>query len=199
MEVPVKTVIHGDGYKARFYEHHAVRLMGILERFMSFQGLSQCSMKKEIEPGVWVEAKKIFGLRTAHIHVGGNVGRHKKIIRECLCNCNFTLGFISEIVTEKLDDEFQLYNVAVCFGGTRFLLLDNILASDFTEYVEGQKVLLVPYNDMEYTCCTNVTTATGCRPIWANETPDKASWRSTLRIVPWCAYTIPRWINTKEV
>ena len=200
MEVPVKTVLHGDQYKAGFYRHHGVRLMAILERFMSFQGLAQCTMRKEIEPGVVVEAAKVFGLRRIDVYIGGEPVKKRSEVVECLCNCDFAFGFVVAINPELLDDEFQLYDVAVCFQRRKFILRENILASDFTKYVEWQKVLLVPYNNAIFECCTAASpAATGCRPKPSKLPLANEDWRSAMRIIPWCGATIPKWVKRREV
>lgn len=68
-EVPIKIIRKGPHGLVRKYEHHGTRLMAILERFMQFRGLQQCMMRKEIVPGVIVEASKIFGLRNIIVQV----------------------------------------------------------------------------------------------------------------------------------
>ena len=200
MEVPVKTVLHGDRYKAGFYRQHGVRLMAILERFMAFQGLAQCTMRKEIEPGVVVEAAKVFGLRRIDVFVGGEPAKQKREVADCLCNCDFALGFVVEVVPELLDGFFQLYNVAVCFQRRKYVLRENILASDFALYAEGEKVLLVPYNEATFNCCTGtVISASGCKPMPSEYLPSSNNWRTVMRIIPWCAASVPKWVNRREV
>lgn len=202
-EIPIKVVLHGPRAAASRHEHHGTRLMAILERFMSFQRLHQCTMRKEIEPGVIVEASKIFGLRRIDIYVGGEKGPKYKEVVECPCNCDFALGWIVEVCDEWLDDEFQLYNVAVCFAKRRYVLRENILASDFTRYVEGQKVLLVPYNLALFQCCTgnngSGVVATGCSPVLSLDEMNAEGWRTIMRIIPWCAVAVPKWIKRREV
>ena len=199
-EVPIKTVLHGNMYRARQQEHHGVRLITILERFMDFQGLKQCSMRKEIEPGLVVEASKVFGLRRIDVYVGGEPVKKRREVVECLCNCDFAFGFVVAINPELLDDEFQLYDVAVCFQRRKFILRENILASDFTKYVEWQKVLLVPYNSATFECCTATSpAATGCRPKPSKLPLANEDWRSAMRIIPWCGATIPKWVKRREV
>ena len=67
---------------------------------MSLQRLHQCTMRKEIEPGVIVEASKIFGLRRIDIYVGGERRPKYKEVVECPCNCVFALGWIVEVCDE---------------------------------------------------------------------------------------------------
>ena len=198
-EVPVKIVRHGPTSVARRQEHHGLRLMAILERFMEFQSLKQCTMRKEIEPGVIVEASKVFGLRRIDVYVGGAAEPKKRETAECLCNCDFALGVVMELNDELLDGQFQLYNVAVCFKKAKYILREGLLTSDFTKYYEGQKVLLVPYNRAAFTCCTGVAEATGCRPIESECDQIDEDWRSTLRIIPWCGVTVPKWVKRREV
>lgn len=199
-EVPIKTVLHGDKYRARWHEHHGIRLMSILERFMEFQNLKQCTMRKEIEPGLVVEASKIFGLRRIDIYVGGEPIKKKQEVADCICNCDFAFGFVVEVVPELLDGFFQLYNVAVCFQKRKYVLRENVLASDFTKYEAWQKVLLVPYNEAAFTCCTSaITPATGCKPKRPELPIENVYWRTVMRIIPWCGLTVPKWIDRREV
>lgn len=196
VEVPIKTVLHGNMYRARQQEHHGVRLMSILERFMDFQGLKQCSMRKEIEPGLVVEASKVFGLRRIDVYVGGEPIKKRREVIECLCNCDFSFGFIVAVNTELLDDEFQLYTVAACYQHNKFVVYENILASDFSKYTNGQKVVLVPYNQSVFACCSsNDIVSTGCSPVVSKGLISNPDWRSTMRIIPWCASMLPKWIN----
>ena len=167
---------------------------------MAFQGLAQCTMRKEIEPGVVVEAAKVFGLRRIDVFVGGEPAKQKREVADCLCNCDFALGFVVEVVPELLDGKFQLYSVAACFKGRKYILRENILASDFTKYTEGQKVLLVPYNQALFECCTAATVlATGCVPVVSDYPTSNDDWRTTMRIIPWCANILPKWVNRREV
>lgn len=199
VEVPIKTILHGNMYRARQQAHHGVRLMAILERFMDFQGLKQCSMRKEIEPGLVVEASKVFGLRRIDIYVGGELVKKRREVIECFCNCNFAFGFVVAVNPELLDDEFQLYDVAVCFQRRKFILRENILASDFTQYQPGQPVILIPYNDMDYLCCTaGGAGSTGCAPMASTYEKTSEDWRSTLRIIPWCAINFPKWMKVQN-
>ena len=176
-----------------------MRLMAILERFMDFQSLKQCTMRKEIEPGVVVEASKVFGLRRVDVYVGGEAGPKRREVMECLCNCDFAFGVVIELDNQLMDGEFQLYNVAVCFRKEKYILREGLLASDYTEYYEGQKVLLVPYNRATFMCCTGEADATGCRPVESEYDRESDNWRSMLRIIPWCGATVPKWVKRREV
>lgn len=194
MAKTIKIVLHGDLDASRREEHHGLRLLEILERFMSFQGLTQCAMKKEIRPGLIVEASKVYGACRIDVYVQKGGERQVKNVSECFCNCDFAIGYIVSLEDEKLDDKFQFYEVAVCFKNRTFLLHEHILASDFTEYVVGERVLLIPYNMADFVCCTTGTgRATGCRPVKSELELDDDLWRTDMRIIPWCAVRIPKW------
>jgi hypothetical protein len=203
IEIPIKVVRHGDNVVASKYVHHGKRLMVILERLMDFQGLRQCKMRKEIEPGVIVEASKIFGLRKIDIYVGGEKERKYKEVVECPCNDDFALGFIVELCEDLLDDEFQLYNVAVCSMKYHYVLRENILPSDFTKYKEFQQVILIPYNFaifQSYAVNSGFgIVATGCLPVRPLNALSDEEWRTIMRIIPWCAVDLPKWIKRREV
>lgn len=114
----------------------------------------------------------------------------------CLCNCNFSFGIIVEEQTDKLSgDGSTLYTVLVCHNKTGYVVVKDALASDFSKYIVGQKVLVMPYNEMLYTCCNKAYTATGCMPVKSEELIDDDAWRTTVRILPWCAFVLQKWIK----
>ena len=102
-------------------------------------------------------------------------------------------------------DGAQLYTIMACnYDGTAYMPYPDVLASDFTPYEVGQKVVMIPYKQMAYLCCTDKTGGTdkvrGCSPYIIEDeyTKDDDEWRTKYRILPWCALTIPMKISPQE-
>lgn len=194
--IPVSFTFSGDESAAKMLRAAGLREMAKVEEFMGFQGLQQYRPRPvELAPGITVRASKIFGARHVHIHVepGGGDEAGKKYI--CLCNCNFAFGIVTEEQDDPLSgDGSRLYTVLVCRNKRGYAIEKNVLASDFSPYLPGQKVLVAPYYLMEFKCCNNVQVATGCSPVRSEEGIDSEAWRTTLRIIPWRAFTLKKWI-----
>lgn len=202
MVIPTKFIFRGDQLKGRALVGDGHRAMTLLENLMSFQGLEQYNIQVTPYPGALIKCSKAFGLRTVEILTGGGLETAEKYESICLCNCNFTHGYILKKNPEKLEDISQLYDVAVCFGKKKYKVFKDIIASDFTEYEVGQKVILVPYYKMAFGCCADEGEegfpATGCNPIESELINTNVDWRTTLRIIPWCAIKLPKWVSVKR-
>ena len=197
IEVPSKIIISGDREAGKALIGDGHRQMAILENLMSFNDLDQYSIKMSPYPGAMITCKKVFGLRTIEIVTGVPGGKERKDGQMCLCNCNFTVGFIAAL-GEKLDDRgAQLYDVIACFRKKTYRMYRDVLASDFTKYEVGQKVLLIPYYQMSFLCCQEESVATGCVPRKSDDDISEDAWRSTLRIVPWHAERLPKYIKVQ--
>ena len=165
-----------------------------VEQFMQYQNLQQHKKVFDIAPGVTIIAQKVFGISQVFIHVdprGGDEEEHERI---CLCNCNFAFGIIIEEQETLLDDEFTLYTALVCRQKKFYAIERDLLASDWSKYIPGQKVVLIPYNRMRYLCCTGTSDATGCAPIPSEVSTVAELWRTTMRILPWRAFTLKKWL-----
>lgn len=195
MEPPVKYIFHGDRQRCEALRGQAKRVSLILDNIMSSGRLKQHSIKLVPYPGALIVASKFFGTRIVDIYIGLPQEEEKVIEKRCLCNCNFSTGYIFEIQPETIDVA-QLYTVMACVGTTRYALFKNILASDFTAYELYQKVILIPYNQMRYLCCTADRTGSsrGCSPIVSQVATSEDNWRTTYRIIPWCALRVPKWV-----
>lgn len=199
-----RIIFRGDTEKCKALIGNARRVMWILENMMALRGLQQLSIRMTPYHGAVIICSKVFGLRTTEIITPVGAGAPEEPPeRWCLCNCNFAVGFVLKTRDEKLDDKIPLYDVMVCQGADRYVLIEKVLASDFTEYEDGQAVLVIPYYNMGFLCCTGGDgMATGCkvdrslegeggRPITDED------WRSTIRIIPWCGFTLPKWTRKK--
>lgn len=195
MIVPVSTSYSGNKAAARALTRVALAEMDKTERLMEFQGLQQWSRIVDFAPGVVITTSKCFGIRTVNIDVAQAGGGEGQIENICLCNCNFAFGVIIEEQEAPLEgDGSKLYTVLVCRNKRGYAIEKDVLASDFSPYLPGQKVLVAPYYLMEFKCCNNVQVATGCSPVRSEEGIDSEAWRTTLRIIPWRAFTLKKWL-----
>jgi hypothetical protein len=195
--IPVKITVLGDQAKGRELIGMAKGQLGILKRQ---RDLGLKTEIRVVSPFPGVEIKCLSDKWREEIIVSvvspgadGAEWLEKKKKEVCVCNCNFTLGFVSAI-TGTLG-EANLYSVVVCNNETVYVIYENILASDFTEYEQGEKVLLVPYNENTFQCCLGWQQTSGCVPKISTETPESDNWRTTYRIIPWCAISVPEWVE----
>lgn len=198
-QVPPKIVLRGDTELAKAFIGKANSVMKSLEESMSYRDLKQDHRYFEPFPGALIKCSVVFGLRTILIIIPTQAGKAFKEGLECFCNCNFTVGKVIE-QTGTLDDrtgygEIFLYTVLACYKKRQYKLYENCLASDFAEYIVGQKVILIPYNEASFTCCTIPVGSTACSPIVSELDISHDDWRTTYRILPWNGIRLKKWIN----
>lgn len=174
------------------------KVMRILENLMSFRHLDQYNITLIPYPGASIHASKVFGQRVVTITAGGApVPVEPSVKRSCLCNCNFTVGWVFKVQEEMLEEVIPLYTVMACHGENRYVLVENVLASDWTIYAEFMPVVMVPYYMMSFLCCSGEQTgASGCSHLVDAKDPFyNEDWRTSLRIVPWCGVGLPKWVK----
>lgn len=196
---PIKYIFDRTDQESQALVGTARRAMMILESLMAFQGLEQYSYSIEPYPGALIICSKVFGSRQIRILTGGKRRKVRLPQEECICTCNFTTGFIFEVEADNLDKDganvTPLYTVLACIGKRAYRIFEHTLASDFTKYEEGQKVVLIPYQGMSYLCCGTPAGPTGCRPQKSEVDISHDDWRTTYRIIPWCGLKIPKWLR----
>ena len=196
--IPISFTFSGDESAAKTLIRLGGKEMDKTTSLMKFQGLQQLKRVVDVAPGVIIITHQHFGTRRVNIHVEPKRGGDEQVQVICLCNCNFSFGIIVEEQTDKLSgDGSTLYTVLVCHNKTGYVVVKDALASDFSKYIVGQKVLVMPYNEMLYTCCNKTYTATGCMPVKSEELIDDDAWRTTVRILPWRAFTLQKWIEVR--
>lgn len=163
-----------------------------VEQFMQYQNLQQHKRVFDIAQGVTITAQKVFGISKVFIHVDPRGGGEEEKDYICLCNCNFAFGIILEEQETLLDDLYPLYTALVCRQKKAYAIERDLLPSDWSKYIPGQKVVLIPYYLMEYTCCTEMPVASGCAPVRSEEEQSSDLWRTTMRIIPWRAFTLKK-------
>ncbi len=200
----VSKILTGDKSKAAHYLGLAKRQLNILLNQMSLakpKPLKISHRKLNLKYGGYILVEVCYNARTIRIHIPSDLAKEleEHTLKECVCNCNFTVGQIISIQEDKIGLS-KLYTVRVCTNKKYYMLHENILASDYTEYLAGQVVIMIPYNDALYQCCSsNSQTVTGCNPSKSEELITNDAWRSALKIIPWCVSSIPPWINIRKV
>lgn len=203
--VPPRILLHGDREKAAAYIGAARLELVKLERDMAFSGVEQGERGPiMVSPdGVTVICTVSFDQRNVIIKSPSGGGGGENVETKCLCNCNFSLGWVVEKQLETIDSA-SLYTVMACNFKKRFTRYENVLASDWTEYIPGQKVLLVPYYQMAWLCCQDPTMdyggtgGYGCRAELSVVDIDNDAWRTAYRIVPYNARMIPKTIEVRR-
>ena len=198
MIIPVKPTYSGNEVAARALTRVALVEMDKTERLMEFRGLKQWSRIIDFAPGIVITTSKVFGIRKVNIYVAQAGGGEETPEYICLCNCNFAFGVIIEEQVDPLEkDGSKLYTVMVCRNKRGYVVEKDLLATDFSPYLPGQKVLLIPYNEALYRCCENIYLPTGCSPLKSELDIAEDDWRTTMRIVPWRAFTLKKWIQVR--
>lgn len=198
---PVRLIYDVTSMEARALIGRANQAMAVLERVMALDGLDQLSYRVEPYPGALIICSKVFGSRQIRIMVGRKGRAAGEKGRECLCTCNFTTGYIFRVEPDNLDklgaDVTPLYTVLACVRGKTYRIFEHVLASDFTKYEVGQKIIMIPYHGMSFLCCDQVsrTGPSGCIPEASTLDLSDDDWRTTYRIIPWCGLRIPKWIK----
>jgi hypothetical protein len=201
MIIPTKIILHGD--RARCQSVLGVarsRLALLQERLQRSGGMVKQGWQQPLQltTGETVNLAvsfntsiiEIFAPHYEPIFAAPAVG----MVSECFCKCDIALGVVIYVPDLPVHGVYLL-KVEVC-NRDKYLLYENIIASDFTRYVVGQQVLVMAYNDFEFNCFAGEYTATGCDPIVnPAETVEDVSWRTTYRIIPVCAAQIPRWLK----
>ena len=196
--IPISFTFSGDESAAKTLIRLGGKEMDKTTSLMKFQGLQQLKRVVDVAPGVVIITHQHFGTRRVNIHVEPKGGAEEAVQVVCLCNCNFAFGIVTEEQSDKLSgDGSTLYTVLACHNKTGYVVIKDVLASDFSKYVAGQKVLVMPYNEMLYTCCNKAYTATGCIPVKSEELIADDAWRSTVRILPWRAFALQKWIEVR--
>ena len=196
MILPVQYRPHGDKSECAKLRGQASRVMVVLESMMAVGGDDTGKISFTPYDGSLIVARKFFGQRIVDIYAGGQIPEPPNptpLI--CICNCNLSLGWILEVQTDTVNGA-PLYTVMACNSdGRSYIQYRDILASDWSKYVEGQPVLMVPYQSMAYLCCTDKTGGAslvrGCSPLVSAEEIESSDWRTTYRILPWCAVAAP--------
>lgn len=192
-------VLLGDKELAKTFIGFANSIMQRLEESMQYEDLKQDYRYVEPFPGALIKCSIVFGIKSITIDIPFEVSAKIRRGLECLCTCNFTTGKIIE-QTGTLDNktgygEIPLYAVLACHKKVTYKIYENCMASDFTPYISGQKVILVPYNGADMTCCTETPIATACSPLPSTHDISNDDWRTTYRIIPWNGFILRKWIN----
>lgn len=178
------------------YGQHTMR---VLENLMEFQGLDQYSISMSPYPGAVITCTKTFGIKKIVIDVPIVHEFDLKCTKECFCNWNFSFGWVLEVKSKKLQGKVPMYDLMICHNKSFFILVKDVLATDFTKYEQYQQVLVMPYNGMKF---DNKDTLhgdpRGCAPRVSDLPTENSAWRTTVRILPWCAISLERYFNNEN-
>ncbi len=193
---PIVFRFHGDRASGENLRGAARRCMMVLESMMVVGGVDNQKITFAPNDGSVIVAHKFFGQRVIDIYAGAPAPiteAQEPLI--CLCNCNLSVGWVLEEQADTINGS-PLYTVMACNDNGRvYIPYRNVLASDWTQYVVGQMVVMIPYQSMSFLCCTDKSGGggpRGCKPTKSSLLVDDHEWRSTYRIIPWCGYTLPR-------
>lgn len=195
MIFPIQYKYHPDTDEGRRLKGQGKRIMIILESMMNSDKSENQTIKFCPYDGSLIVAHKFFGQRVVDIYTQIKpqpMSEDEKPI--CLCNCNFSIGWVLELQAETINGA-PLYTVMACNNkGTAFVPYKDVLASDWTPYVVGDQIAMVPYYAMSFICCVDKTGAggpRGCKPTVSTVTTDQDEWRTAYRIVPLCTSSMP--------
>ena len=201
MKIPTKIIFHGPYERCQAVLGIARSRLALLEdRLRRSNGTVQQGWQRPIrlDTGEVIRCGVSFNTSVVEIYAGGEPEPLREISRECFCSCNLALGVVVKVHEEELESDVTLYDVRVCNKKDRYLKYENIIASDFTPYVKNQKVLVMAYNDFQYVCCSQKPVVTACVPKKSANVVSSDAWRTTYRIIPFCARKGPKWLNMKE-
>lgn len=194
----IRIIFRGDEFAGKKLIRQALVQMDRLDEYMSFNQLEVGRMERRPSFGVVITARRTHGLGELDIYVAPGGGAEKKSSRNCLCNCKFSHGYVLDAREEPWYGAEWVYDVLACFSKREYRLIRNVLASDFTKYTVGQKVIVIPYNNSSFSCCDSPSGATGCSPTKSKKEFADPLWRTTCRIIPWCGELLPKWINVRS-
>ena len=201
-KIPTKIVPHGDYSRCMAVKGIAMSKLRLLEdRLRRSNGMVQQGWQRPItlDTGEIIRCGVSFNTSVVEIYAGGlPVDEHVEV-KECFCDCSLSMGIITEVQTEDLEPDVTLYNVRACNKKYHYVFYENIIASDFTQYVKDQKVFLMAYNEFQYNCCTSKFAPTGCSPTKTESVKSSDAWRTTYRIIPFCAAKFPIWMKKRMV
>jgi hypothetical protein len=201
MIIPTKIIFRGDIDRCKSVLGIArSRLFVFQERLKRSNGLIQQGWQRPINLITGEVIRLAVSFNTSVIEIiaeGYGPDKSYKLQeegRKCFCDCNISLGIIIKIA-EELKHSIQWIDVIACNHEKLYVVYENIIPSDFTRYEPGQKVIVMAYYDFLYDCKNKIFSSTGCSPKKHAEIPENDTWRTTYRIVPLCALTIPQWIK----
>jgi hypothetical protein len=203
----IKIIYHGDFSRCQMVRKEAVKS---LEKLYQSLGINQGQVQqgwKPITPLLTGELIQLhIGLLQDTINIFADSKAAKEVTNEelnkhlyCPCNCNMTIGVITDRTVhidtspEKID--YFIYKIDACNFKLNYVGFENVIGSDFTPWINGQKVILMVYNDFLFDCDKANFNATACDPVINELTAHTIDWRTTYRIIPLCGLNFPQWIK----
>lgn len=160
----------GDHDLCATLRRRAIVEVGILEKLMRFQGISQDWRTVEVSPGVFIECWSCFGLRQIVITTPTKGEKKKRSMIKCFCNGCLSLARVLNVrhITfandNPLDESdnlcidrvtayperskyfcgYVVYDVEACTGSV-YSLFEGIGALDNTPFCVGDYGLVMPW------------------------------------------------------
>ena len=194
--IPKKIIPHGNPHIVKMMIGWADSQLTMFERQMQGRGqtVGQC---RRVHPNGTVVVCRVSGkLRKVDIYVGGDEGKKKREIKECWCNCNFSLG---QILSVDNSGEYPVMRVQCCNDEDHYTIYDNLIGSDYTPWEQYMRVIVMAYNEFLFDCANANFDARGCAPIVSGVGMESPDWRTTYRVVPVCAFGFSKWLSIREV
>lgn len=116
---PIIWRYEGDKQAGRRYRRMGQYIMDMLERGMSFRGLDQMVMRRQVTPDVRIKCSCIYGIRTVTITVTPGAGGERQALLECFANTTVALAYVLDVagvepLTEEARAETEWLNEPVC-------------------------------------------------------------------------------------
>jgi hypothetical protein len=195
--VSVKKTFSGDKARAISVRSIAEARLKMMQAQMQRSGIKQAWQHQiDLPTGETISITASFNQGHIHIHApqGGVKVNEKEW--ECLCNCNYAVGIVTDKYKNNENDPYYVFNVTACNREKRYIPYQNVLGCDFTPWEIGMPVILLAYNDFLFDCSNLNFNATGCIPIVDEvETPHSEDWRPTYRVAQFCGLSLPKWLE----
>lgn len=202
MLIPTKIIFKGDIDRCKSVLGIArSRLVLLHDRLKRSNGMLQQGWQRPITliTGETIRLAVSFNTSIIEILAESRAGAQPQEVQaptqKCFCDCNISLAIIISIADE-MKHGLQWMSLIACNNKTSYVGYENIIASDFTRYEPGQKVIVIAYNGFVYNCASisNTSGVTGCAPQVSVYQPNVPAWLTTYRVIPLCGLLIPKWI-----
>lgn len=167
-----KIIFHGDYTRCqRVLGEAKKRLEKLNDRIKRSNGFLKQGWQQQIplSTGEIVQCHIGLAMDIVHIFAGGgerqvSAAEARRIVRECLCNCNFSVGTILSSELTGVPETrlagvgsalapYRVHVVEICQNQFTYVMFENIIGSDFTPWVPGQVVMVMAYHGFPFGCC----------------------------------------------
>jgi len=167
---PIRVIFYGDFDRCQAVLGVAKSKLRLLDaRVSRSPGVQQGWQRPITLPtGEVIRLESSFGSGKIEIYSSREVYEQppelKQEERECLCNCNMSLGLVvartlsgtADTVYQTIGTNlspFYIYDVAICQSAKFYAGFTEIIGTDFTPWEPGQQVVVMAYHDFLFGCC----------------------------------------------